>query len=132
MSEQLLPDSAPVTVAPIKSPMKAAGGVSGVTEHLAVLGGACHLPGCQRCQMGGRVWRKFCCFMRRIETEQNDKPYVLIDAQAVLGFLGRGGIEKTWFPKWLPKQACFTCRQIARRIPGAHSTTVVAMLQDAK
>ena len=52
VSEQLLPDSAPATVAPIKSPMKAAGGVSGVTEHLAVLGGACHLPGCQWCQMG--------------------------------------------------------------------------------
>ena len=31
------------------------------------------------------VWRKFCCFMRRIETRKNDKPYVLIDAQAVLG-----------------------------------------------
>lgn len=47
VSEQLLPDSAPATVTPIKSPMKAAGGLSGVTEHLAVLGGACHLPGCQ-------------------------------------------------------------------------------------
>eukprot|EP00434_Breviolum_minutum_P017896 symbB.v1.2.015788.t1/scaffold1186.1/size133168/6 len=45
VSEQLLPDSAPATVTPIKSPMKAAGGLSGVTEHLAVLGGACHLPG---------------------------------------------------------------------------------------
>ena len=30
--------------------------------------------------------------MRRIETEQNDKPYVLIDAQAILGFLGQAGI----------------------------------------
>lgn len=55
------------------------------------------------------VWRKFCCFMRRIETRKNDKPYVLIDAQAVLG---TGRHRKTW---WLTKLACITCPQIARR-----------------
>jgi hypothetical protein len=45
VSEQLLPEAgaaAPAVVAPSRAAPKA---VSGESEHLAVLGGACHLPG---------------------------------------------------------------------------------------
>ena len=44
VSEQLLPETGAV-VAPAVAPSGAAPKASGESEHLAVLGGACHLPG---------------------------------------------------------------------------------------
>lgn len=46
VSEQLLPDS-PAPVARADALPRAAPALSGESEHLAVLGGACHLPGAE-------------------------------------------------------------------------------------